>query len=117
MDQFNLFKDAINTLEDNGFTVRLFEDSIMTLPELSYTIAKRKYDFGVYIDSNDARTSIKLLGENGRMLKEIEAERINQILEETDYNFSYESRDIDRVKLIPSSFRKQFEKKLDENLN
>jgi phosphomannomutase len=116
MDQFDLFKDAINTLEDQGFTVRLFEDSIMTIPELSYTIAKRNYDFGVYIDTNDARTSIKLLGENGRLLKELESEQINELLKETEYNFSYESRDIDRVKLIPLSFRQEFEKKMDENL-
>jgi phosphomannomutase len=116
LERFELVKSAINHLNTDGIETRMFENPNMMLSELSYTIKNRGYDFGIYINSNNVRTSIRVLGENGRLLKESELEDLNAILETLELDFNLEENKVNKIKVVSDEYRISYESKILSNI-
>lgn len=103
-------------LIEMGYEVKNFRTPEVLLPELSYTISKRNYDFGIYLDWNKSNMEIRVLGEKGRFLKRTEAEDLSKILNDTQYRDVEQSDNIDKIQFIDDNDRIHFENLIRDNM-
>jgi hypothetical protein len=109
----SMFNQVASMLYARGFNVRVFNDKLALMPEISFAMKDDTSDAGIYINSVDGFMSLHLLNENGDPFDEIKYAFLEKYMEEESYDFDYQVNTNFKLNVVDNKIKDLFDKQME----